>query len=78
MSPRQRSPSLFDSFNYATEGIIHALRTQRNLWIHFTIAAAVLVAAIGFGVSRLELIVLMLAHDSLGKTRHRPHPRHRR
>jgi diacylglycerol kinase (ATP) len=61
MTPRQRSPSLFDSFNYATEGIIHALRTQRNLWIHFAIAAAVLVAAIGFGVSKLELIVLLLA-----------------
>ncbi len=57
----QRSPSLFDSFNYAAEGIIHALRTQRNLWIHFTIAAAVLVAAVAFGVSRLELMVLLLA-----------------
>ena len=41
--------------------MIHALRTQRNLWIHFTIAAAVLVAAVGFGVSRLELMVLLLA-----------------
>ncbi len=57
----QRTPSLFDSFNYAAEGVIHALRTQRNLWIHFTIAAAVLVAAVAFGVSRLELMVLLLA-----------------
>ena len=61
MSARQRSTSLFESFNFATEGVIHALRTQRNLWIHFAIAAAVLVAAIGFGVSKLELIVLLLA-----------------
>jgi diacylglycerol kinase (ATP) len=61
MNRRQRSPSLFDSFNYATEGLIHALRTQRNLWIHFTIAATVLVAAIGFGVSKIELISLLLA-----------------
>jgi diacylglycerol kinase (ATP) len=61
MSSRQRSPSLFDSFNYAAEGVIHALRTQRNLWIHFTLAAAVLVAAVAFGVSRLELMVLLLA-----------------
>ncbi len=58
---RQRSLSLFQSFNYATEGIIHALRTQRNLWIHFTIAAAVLVAALAFGVSKIELMVLLLA-----------------
>ncbi len=61
MSSPQRSPSLFDSFNYAAEGVIHALRTQRNLWIHFTIAAAVLVAAVAFGVSKLELMVLLLA-----------------
>ena len=61
MSSRQRSPSLLDSFNYATEGVIHALRTQRNLWIHFTIAAGVLIAALAFGVDRLELMVLLLA-----------------
>ena len=61
MSSPQRSPSLLDSFNYAAEGVIHALRTQRNLWIHFTLAAAVLVAAVGFGVSRIELMVLLLA-----------------
>ncbi len=30
-----RAPSLLDSFNYAFEGIIHVLRTQRNLRIHF-------------------------------------------
>ena len=60
MTPR-RSGSLFHSFNHAAEGVIHALRTQRNLWMHFTIAAAVLVAAIAFGVSKLELIVLLLA-----------------
>jgi diacylglycerol kinase (ATP) len=57
----QRSPSLFHSFNHAAEGIVHALRTQRNLWIHFAIAAAVLVAAAGFGASKLELAILLLA-----------------
>jgi diacylglycerol kinase (ATP) len=57
----QRSPSLFRSFNHAAEGIVQAVRTQRNLWIHFAIAAAVLVAAVGFGASKLELAVLLLA-----------------
>jgi len=52
---------MIDSFNYAAEGVIHALRTQRNLWIHFTIAAGVLIAALAFGVERLELMVLLLA-----------------
>jgi diacylglycerol kinase (ATP) len=57
----RRSPSLFQSFNHATEGIVHAVRTQRNLWIHFVVAVAVLVAAIGFGASKIELAVLLIA-----------------
>lgn len=60
MTPR-RSASLFESFNHAAEGVVHALRTQRNLWVHFAIAAAVLVAAIGFGATKIELAVLLLA-----------------
>ena len=43
MNPR-RAPGIFDSFNFAFEGIIHVLRTQRNLRIHFVVAVAVLVA----------------------------------
>src|SRR3972149_3666243 len=53
---RHRSPSLFQSFNHATEGIVHAVRTQRNLWIHFAVAVAVLVAAVGFGATELPLV----------------------
>jgi diacylglycerol kinase (ATP) len=56
-----RAPSLLDSFNYALEGIIHVLRTQRNLRIHFAIAIAVIAAAAAFGVERMELIALLLA-----------------
>ncbi len=56
-----RSPSVLQSFNFAFEGIIHVLRTQRNMRIHFLIAAAVLIAALIVGVSRLELVVLMMA-----------------
>jgi diacylglycerol kinase (ATP) len=57
----RRPPSIFDSFNFAFEGVIHVLRTQRNMRIHFTVAAAVLVAAIATGVDRLELIALLLS-----------------
>jgi diacylglycerol kinase (ATP) len=56
-----RPPSVLDSFNYAFEGIIHVLRTQRNMRIHFLVAVAVLVAAIAIGVSRIELIALMIS-----------------
>jgi diacylglycerol kinase (ATP) len=61
-APRSgRPPTILDSFNYAFEGVIHVLRTQRNMRIHFLVAAAVLVAAVAIGVSRLELIALMIS-----------------
>ena len=60
MSSR-RGPSIFESFNFAFEGVIHVLRTQRNLRIHFLIAAIVLGAAVAVGVNRFELIALLLA-----------------
>jgi diacylglycerol kinase (ATP) len=56
-----KTPSIIESFNYAIEGVIHVLRTQRNMRIHFAIAVAVLVIAVAVGVSRLELIVLLLS-----------------
>ena len=59
-SPR-RSKSLLESFNFAFEGIIHVVRYERNLRIHFLIAVAVIIAAVGFDVTRMELIALLLA-----------------
>ena len=56
-----RAPSLLDSFNYAFEGVIHVLRTQRNLRIHFLAAVLVFGGAIAVGVSRLQLIALVIA-----------------
>jgi len=56
-----RAPTLLDSFNYAFEGIIHVLRTQRNLRIHFVVAVVVIAAAAAFNVGLLELIALLLA-----------------
>jgi diacylglycerol kinase (ATP) len=54
-------PSIIESFNYAIEGVVHVLRTQRNMRIHFAIAVAVLVIAVVVGVSRVELILLLLS-----------------
>jgi diacylglycerol kinase (ATP) len=61
MSAPGRTPSLLDSFNYAFEGIIHVLRTQRNLRLHFLAAVVVLVAALYVDISKIELIALLLA-----------------
>ena len=59
--PQRRPPSIIESFNFAFEGIIHVLRTQRNMRIHFLAAVVVLVAGVWVGVSKLELIALLLA-----------------
>jgi diacylglycerol kinase (ATP) len=60
MSTR-RAPTILDSFNYAFEGIIHVLRTQRNLRIHFAVAVAVLAVALALDISKIELIALLLS-----------------
>ena len=54
-------PSIIESFNYAIEGVVHVLRAQRNLRIHFAIAVIVLVLAVAVGVSKIELIALLIA-----------------
>jgi diacylglycerol kinase (ATP) len=56
-----RRPSIIESFNYAIEGVIHVLRTQRNMRIHFAVAVVVIVVAAAVGVSKLELIALLLS-----------------
>ena len=57
----RRVPTIIDSFNFAFEGIIHVLRTQRNLRIHFAIAFVVLVLALVVNVTKLELIALLIS-----------------
>jgi diacylglycerol kinase (ATP) len=54
-------PSLLKSFNWAFNGIVFALRHERNMWIHFAIAGLVLVGALFFALTRLEVIALLVA-----------------
>lgn len=48
------------SVRYAKSGAAHAIKTQRNLWIHFFIGVAVLIFALWLKVSSIELAVLIL------------------
>jgi len=57
----RRAPTLLDSFNFAFEGIIHVLRTQRNLRIHFAVAVSVLIFALIVNVTKMELIALLIS-----------------
>jgi len=51
---------LKESFNNAIEGVIYAIRTQRNMKIHIIAAVVVLVASALFSISKGELILILL------------------
>ena len=57
----RRTPAIIQSLNWAFEGVIHVLRTQRNMRIHFALATAVLILAFSYGVTKLELMALLVA-----------------
>jgi len=50
-----------DSFNDAINGLIYAIRTQRNMRIHVLSAIAVLFASLIFQVSKVEVLILLIA-----------------
>jgi diacylglycerol kinase (ATP) len=54
-------PSVIESFNFAIEGVIHVLRTQRNMRLHFAAAVVVIVVAVAVGVTKIELSVLLIS-----------------
>ncbi|MGH4139329.1 diacylglycerol kinase [Clostridium sp.] len=51
---------LVDSFNYAIEGIIYSIRTQRNMKIHMIVTILVLTATFFFDLSKVELMILTI------------------
>lgn len=50
-----------DSFNYAISGVIHGLKTQRNMQIHVVAAVVVLIASLFLNLTRIELVALFFA-----------------
>ena len=57
----QRRGNLLHSFNWAFDGIVHALRYERNMWIHFALAGLVLVGSLFFALTRLEVVAVLVA-----------------
>ncbi|NLZ48418.1 MAG: phosphatase PAP2 family protein [Clostridiales bacterium] len=51
---------LVDSFNYAIEGIIYAVRTQRNMRIHMAVALCVLTACFFYDLNKMELLIIAI------------------
>lgn len=55
-----RMKKLLESFNHAIDGIIEAVRTQRNMRIHILATLGVLIACFFFDISKLEFLVLAI------------------
>lgn len=51
---------LLDSFNYAIEGIIYSVRTQRNMRIHMISALIVLTACFFYDLNKMEILVVTI------------------
>ncbi|MBI4845451.1 MAG: diacylglycerol kinase [Candidatus Omnitrophica bacterium] len=51
---------LFESFNYAIEGFLYVLKTQRNMRLHFLCSIIALLMGVYFNFSKSELILLLL------------------
>jgi diacylglycerol kinase (ATP) len=58
---RREASGVVNSLNYAFEGVIYVVRTQRNMRIHFAIAVLVLLLGVLLGVTRFELLALMVS-----------------
>lgn len=56
-----RKISMIKSFNYAVEGIIYSLKSQRNMRIHYIFAISVLFASLFFELTRIEMAVLFIS-----------------
>ncbi|MBA5849870.1 diacylglycerol kinase [Clostridium sp. cel8] len=51
---------LLDSFNYAIEGIIYSVRTQRNMRIHMVVALLVLTLCFFYDLSKIEILAITI------------------
>jgi diacylglycerol kinase (ATP) len=61
MAREGRKTSLLHSFNFAFQGLVYAVRFQRNMRIHLAIAVLVLIASVFLNLSRLEFAVVVFA-----------------
>jgi diacylglycerol kinase (ATP) len=56
-----KSRSILWSFNYAIAGVVYALRTQRNMRIHFAAAVLTLIGALVLQVPSLGIVAIVFA-----------------
>lgn len=55
-----KNKSLVDSFNNALSGIIATVRSERNMKIHLTAAALVLILSLFYDLTRVEFVIICI------------------
>jgi diacylglycerol kinase (ATP) len=58
---RKKQGTLLQSFNYAFQGLVSAVRHQRNMRIHLILGFLVLIISVFLNLSRLQLVVIFVA-----------------
>ncbi|MEA3305368.1 MAG: diacylglycerol kinase [Candidatus Omnitrophota bacterium] len=57
----EKKRKIIDSFNFAAEGLIYVLRSQRNMRIHFLFSMFTLLLGIYLGMDGIRLLLLLAA-----------------
>ncbi len=53
--------AIIESFNYAVSGIITAIKTEKSMRVHYSIAVLVLLSSLFFDFNRTEFLLLLFA-----------------
>lgn len=56
-----KNRSIIESFNYAVTGIISAIKTEKNMKVHYFAGLAVIFSSLFFDFTRLEFLILLFA-----------------
>lgn len=59
MKEKKARQSIVKAFNAAIEGIIYTFKKERNMKIHYFVAALILLSSLFFGFSKTEMILLL-------------------
>ncbi len=61
MAGERRKNTLLQSFNNAFQGIVYAVRHQRNMRVHLAVGVVVLIVSLLLDLSKLELAAVLMA-----------------
>lgn len=68
LQPQRKEPSAIKRFfssrtnscRYAVRGLVYAIRTQKNAWIHLSMTILVILIGIWLGLKRMEWVAILM------------------